>query len=231
MIQANKPFNNEFKEYLNKLKEKILASSPQEANQWIETCQNLSELLLDSKSIELIKVNLSKPMAELFRKDIDRLPNQLNVNAILHRNLKCENLAPFLRFMHSINGDLQAPKNNQETIERSPELQVDLKEKTEDEKQSEFSPQPAQSSRPPMIVECFADGDDFGDQIDLSTCTTYAELKASMLKKFPELSTNALLYYVNQDEKKIRVTQENFDFSRLTSGAVKRMGIKDLKTG
>ncbi len=81
---------------------------------------------------------------------------------------------------------------------------------------------------PSTIVECFADGDDFGDVIDLKGIDSYHQLSKVMIDKFPQLSTssNRLLYFVNKEDKKVKITPENFNQRLLLSGVVKEIRMK-----
>eukprot|EP01118_Nematostelium_gracile_P001128 TRINITY_DN11156_c0_g1_i1.p1 TRINITY_DN11156_c0_g1~~TRINITY_DN11156_c0_g1_i1.p1 ORF type:complete len:100 (+),score=25.94 TRINITY_DN11156_c0_g1_i1:36-302(+) len=78
-----------------------------------------------------------------------------------------------------------------------------------------------------VIVECFADGDDFGDVLNLTEFETFAALSEAMVSKFPTMRDNTdFLYFVNHENKKVKITPGNFSYPLLNSGIVKEIRIK-----
>jgi hypothetical protein len=109
--QVDEPFDEKIEHDLNELKKKIHASSPESINEWMRICQSLSELLREPENINLINTSLGGRLADVFQKDIIRLSRDgsmtaKNIELIFHPKLRCENLAPFLRFLHFLSGEL-----------------------------------------------------------------------------------------------------------------------------
>lgn len=78
-----------------------------------------------------------------------------------------------------------------------------------------------------LPTTCFADGDDFGDVIDLAQVHSYRELETQMLEKFPDnTGKKLLLYFVGEEGKKVKITPTNFSQALLLSGVVKEVRIR-----
>jgi len=71
------------------------------------------------------------------------------------------------------------------------------------------------NSNSSLVIECFADGEDLGDLIDFCAAHTYSDLLIKMIEKFPHLNsvdkTKLMLYYVNYQNKKIKITESNYE--------------------
>lgn len=96
---------------------------------------------------------------------------------------------------------------------------------------SPHTPPPAPTTKPELPTSlpttCFADGDDFGDVIDLALVHSYQELEEQMLEKFPDNKGKKLLiYFVDDGGKKVKITPANFNQSLLLSGVVREVRIR-----
>jgi len=84
--------------------------------------------------------------------------------------------------------------------------------------------------RQPIIIECFADGDDLGDLIDFSKTQTYEQLVETILARFPYLDRKRLMmYYINKENKKVKITKANFHYTNLRGEQLREIHIKSLE--
>jgi len=84
--------------------------------------------------------------------------------------------------------------------------------------------------RQPIIIECFADGDDLGDLIDFSKTQTYEQLEETIVARFPYLDRKRLMmYYTNKDNKKVKITKANFHYTNLRGEQLREIHIKTLE--
>jgi len=73
---------------------------------------------------------------------------------------------------------------------------------------------PSKSS--PHILELFVEGEDLGDLIDFSKTQDYDQLVDVIVSRFPSLDKKTLvLFYTNKDDKKIKITRDNFHYRNL----------------
>jgi hypothetical protein len=224
----NQSFDKSIEEHLMELKAKIQNSRPEEIDEWMRICQSLSELLQDDNSVNRVVFSLGSRLAEVFQNDVIRMSRDgsmtaNNIELIFHPKLRCENLAPYLRFLHFLNGELtiqmQMRRRNDTSNEYKEKIPKELNDKLDMP-----APQPPQPPAPqPPAAQLATDLQiyiTYGEkkkELTLKNGFKLEELKALIFEELGEDPNVKEIAKIEKPENGVTVDTDR-DCSRLTHG-------------